>query len=93
MNQWLKSTTSLVPMWDKGIQAKGKARQSSQKCQSQRQEFLSSCTQYSQKQKTKNSFQYTVWLSISLLFKFDILLFCFVKLETECLNIVLKKRI
>ena len=28
-------------MWDKEIQAKGKVRQSSQKCQSQRQEFLS----------------------------------------------------
>ena len=28
-------------MWDKGIQAKGKVRQSSQKYQSQRQEFLS----------------------------------------------------
>ena len=33
---------AFLPMWDKGIQAKGKARQSSQKCQSQRQEFLSS---------------------------------------------------
>ena len=33
-----------------------------------------------------------MWLSISLLFKFYNLLFCFVKLETECLNIVLKKK-